>query len=120
MEKTKIERHIDVVNSITRLEELMVENTIADELVGHTIIIDAGKVMEFIQTMKSKMTDNFRGELKRRDPYYEPLRVAVNVMNNGWRTRNTNAPKPEDGDREINMGETRKHAPFGGIKLDED
>lgn len=119
MEKTRIEKHINVVNSVTKLEELMLRHTIPDEMVGDTILIDAKKMMEFIQNMKDKVTDNFSVELNKRGKAYEPLKNAINTMNDE-RKRNTDESETDDDHREADMGTPIKQAPFGGIVVDKD
>lgn len=118
-EKTRVEKHIAIVNSITKLEELMKEHNIPDELVGDTVLIDYKKVMEFISVMKNKMTENFSVELKRKETMYRPLKSAIKTMNDE-RRRNTYTSKTEDGNGKTSLGEIRKQAPFGGVKIDKD
>lgn len=104
-EKRRIEKHIDVVNSITKLEELMKEHNIRDELIGDTVLIDTKKIMDFIGTMKKRMTDNFSVELKKRETMYKPLKTAIKTMNDE-RRRNTYASSTKDNDRKASMGKT--------------
>lgn len=122
MEKSKVEKHIDVVNSVTRLEEIIKAHVIPDEMVGDCVLIDAKKILDYIQTMKDKVTANFSVELNRKSNsgIFAPLRTAVNTMNNGREEGNTDESETKDGSREANLGETRKHTPFGGIKIDSD
>jgi hypothetical protein len=117
MKKSKVETHIDVVNSVTRLEDIIRAHTIPDELVGDCVLIDAKKMMDYVQSMKDKITANFSVELKRKDAsgIYEPLKVAIKTMNNG-RKRNTDEPKTSDNTGEIDMGEIPQSNTLGKVE----
>lgn len=121
MKKSKVETHIDVVNSITRLEDIIRAHTIPDELVGDCVLIDAKKMMDYIQSMKDKITANFSVELKRKDAsgIYEPLKTAIKTMNNG-REGDTDESETSNSARETDMGEIPQSTPFRGIARGED
>jgi hypothetical protein len=121
--KSKVEKHIDVVNSVIKLEEMILSHIVSDELVGDCVLIDANKIKVFIDDMKRRLTDNFSVELKRvdRSGVYEPLKNAINTMNNErGRKRSVDEPPSEDLPRETTMGEESKFSPFGGVKIDKD
>ena len=121
MDKTRVERHVDVVNSIIKLEEIILENTIEDEIVGDTVMMDAWKLMEHIKSIREKITVGFSVELSKPSIHYKPLRDAVKVMNNGrGRKRNTDESETEDDLRKAPLGKIPQQAPFGGIKVSED
>lgn len=118
----RVDRHLSMVYSIIQLEELVVNNIIPNELVGNVVLVDANKIMMLLESVKRKVTHNFKSELTRKcdSGIYEPLKEAIKVMNNGRKSGGSNEPTSNDDNGETSLGEESKLSPFGGVKIDKD
>lgn len=117
----------DMISNVLVLQSLIKEHTLEDELCGDHVVIPSEKLEGILTRIRTSLTLTCEKEFNRaskRDRYTKsdkPLVDAVLLMNTKLNGKgNTNEPQTDNRPREVDMGETRKYAPFGGIKVNED
>lgn len=105
-----------IVNNIMRLEKAINFHTLKDELCGDHVVMSIDITNEFIRKIKADIMMACKKELERKNSKHrycadeKALVDAIKLMNlelkDAKGKRNTNEPKPSDGIRETNLGET--------------
>jgi hypothetical protein len=80
MVKTRNERILELIYTIQKLDEILDEATIKDELVGDTIILDRKKMDLFMNNLKMKTLDAFYEEQYKKDMKWKPVRDALKLI----------------------------------------
>ena len=119
----KIEDYTSLLYSIIKLEEIINDNKIEDDIAGDVILADSNKIFEYTNKLKNKASHVIENMAKTSIRYKElkPLVDAVDVMNkinyNG--KRNINESETSDRDGAIDLGETLEQATSGGAETEE-
>lgn len=116
----------DIVCNVITLKTLIKEHTLEDELCGDHVVIPIKKLEEVISKIRLNITKTCEEEFKRAGnggryaKSDKPLIDAILLMNKKKNGKgNSNESQTDNISREADMGETRKYAPFGGIKTNE-
>jgi dihydrofolate reductase len=111
-----------------RLNSVIKEHTLKDELCGNHVVISTDKLNELVVNLKQNITDACEKEIRRqggKNRYAKtekPLVDAILLMNKKEEDGkgDTDESQTDDNHREVDMGETDKYSPFGGIVVDKD
>jgi hypothetical protein len=69
-----------LILTIHKLDEVLKDSTIKDELVGDTILLDAEKMDLFMNRLKLKVLDTFYEEQHRKDKRWKPVKDSLKFL----------------------------------------
>jgi hypothetical protein len=115
MEKRKEEYQFDLVTSVMKLEEAIINNTYKDELTGAYLVMPVENMESILKAIRISLRGALDVEMNRKGKRFRPLRELMikyfNDMNYG--TRSIDESSPEDNVRKVALGEKEERDPGG-------
>lgn len=80
MVKRRDERILELIYTIQKLDEILDEATIKDELIGDTVMLDREKMDLFMNNLKMRTLDAFYEEQYKKDRKWRVIRDALALL----------------------------------------